>query len=143
VIPPFQPPAGVLPATLTGLLVLAIALVILWIIVSIPVYAAGEVITNGRAGFGAAMGATLGGGLLYFIVLYAGTFFLEPFLGPPAVVLAFVLAVLGWLAVYRASFETSWLGTIAIVAVAWLVFYVLDVFLTMAFGVSFPSFFPF
>jgi hypothetical protein len=142
-IPPIQLLSVAVPATLTGLLVLAIALIILWVIVSIPVYAAGEVITGGRAGLGAAMGATLGGGLLYFIVLYGGTFFLEPFLGSSAVVLSFLLAILGWLAVYRASFETSWLGTIGIVAVAWLVFYILDVFLTMAFGVSFPKFFPF
>jgi hypothetical protein len=143
--PPGTPPpiSGALPTTLAGVLIIAVALVILWIIVSIPVYAAGEVVTNGRAGFGAAMGATLGGGLLYFIILYVATFFLEPLVGPPAVVLGFILALVGWLAVYRSSFDTSWLGTIAIVMVAWLVFFILDIFLTITFGVSFPKFYPF
>jgi hypothetical protein len=132
-----------IPATFAGLLILAVALILLWIVVSIPVYAAGEIVTSGKSSFGSAMAATLGGGLLYFIVLYAAAFFLEPLLGPPAVALAFLLALAGWLAVYRASFETSWLGAIGIVIVAWLVFFILDVFLTTAFGVSFPKFFPF
>jgi hypothetical protein len=144
-IPPSPPTTGTyaVPSTVAGVLVLVIALVLLWIIVSIPVYAAGEIVTDGRAGFGAAMGATLGGGLLYFIILYGVSFFLGPFLGPSAVVLGFVLALVGWLAVYRSSFDTGWLGTIAIVIVAWLVFFILDVFLSTAFGVSFPKFYPF
>jgi hypothetical protein len=124
-------------------LILMAALVLLWIVVSLPVYAAGELVTSGRAGLGAAMGATLGGGLLYFIILYGATFFLEPLVGQPAVVLAFILALVAWLAVYRSSFDTTWLGTVAIVTVAWLVFFILDVFLSTAFGLAFPKFYPF
>jgi hypothetical protein len=132
-----------IPTTLAGLLILIITLVILWIIVSIPVYAAGEIVTDGKASFGDAMSATLGGGLVYFIVLFAVSFLLTPIMGPSAVVFGFVLALLGWLAVYRASFDTSWIGTIGIVVVGWLVFFVLDVFLLATFGVTFPKFYPF
>jgi hypothetical protein len=131
------------PTTLPGLLILAAALVILWIVVSIPVYISGELITGGRADFGSAMGATLGGALAYVIVLWAGTFLLTPFLGGSALIISFVLALLIWLGVYRASFDTGWLQALAIVIVSWLVLIVLDVVLTSLFGVSFPKFYPF
>lgn len=68
------PPAGRLvrvhvPATLSAVLAPAVALVILRVLVSIPVCAAGKLLTEGRAGFGDAMAATLGGAVVYFLVL--------------------------------------------------------------------------
>lgn len=131
------------PSTAEGLIILAIALVVLWIVVSIPVYISGELITGGRADFGSAMGATLGGALMYVIVLWAGTFLLTPILGASALVISFVLALVVWLAVYRAAFDTGWLGALGIVIVGWLVLLVMDVVLTSLFGVSFPKFYPF
>jgi hypothetical protein len=131
------------PTTLSALIIAAVALIILWIIISIPVYFAGKMITAGKANFGQAMGATLGGGLIYFIVFYGVAFFLGALLGPSAVILGFILALIAWLAVYRASFETSWIGALGIVLVAWIVLIVLDLFLTRAFGIAFPDFFPF
>jgi hypothetical protein len=116
---------------------------VLWIVVSIPVYISGELITDGKADFGSAMGATLGGALLYVIVLWGGTFLLTPILGTSALVIAFVLAIVGWLAVYRASFNTGWIGALGIVIVGWLVLFVVDAILTSVFGVSFPKFYPF
>ena len=122
----------------------AVALIILWIIISIPVYFAGKLITAGKANFGQAMGATLGGGLVYFVVFYGVAFFLSALLGPSsATILGFILALIAWLAIYRASFETSWIGALGIVFVAWIVLIILDLLLTRAFGVTFPDFFPF
>jgi hypothetical protein len=132
-----------IPTIAEGILLLAIALIVLWIVVSIPVYISGELITGGKADFGSAMGATLGGALAYVIVLWAGTFLLTPILGAPALVISFVLALLIWLGVYRASFETGWFQAIAIVAVAWFVLLVMDIVLTSLFGISFPKFYPF
>src|SRR5580658_4035944 len=132
-----------IPSTAEGLLILAITLVVLWIVVSVPVFIAGELMTDGRADFGMAMGATLGGAVMYVLVLWAGTFILTPILGASALAASFVLALLVWLAVYRASFETGWLQAIGIVAVSWLVLFVMDVILTSFFGVSFPKFYPF
>jgi hypothetical protein len=131
------------PTDLSAIIVLLVALVILWIVVSLPVYAAGKLLTEGKSGLGEAMGATLGGALVYFIVFWGVAFFLGPILGQGAIVLGFFLALIAWLAVYRASFDTSWLGTFGIVLVAWLVFFVLDVFLVATFGVTFPKFYPF
>jgi hypothetical protein len=132
-----------LPATAEGLLLLAISLVVLWVIVSIPVYISGELITDGKADFGSAMGATLGGALAYVIVLWAGTFLLTPLLGASALVISFAFALLVWVGVYRASFNTGWLQALGIVIVGWLVLLVMDVILTSLFGVSFPKFYPF
>ena len=132
-----------LPSTAEGLLFLAISLIVLWVVVSIPVYLSAKMITGDKADFGSAMGATLGGAVFYVIVLWAGTFLLTPVLGSSALAISFVLAIVAWLAVYRASFDTSWLGAIGIVVVGWLVLVVVDVILTALFGVSFPKFYPF
>lgn len=131
------------PTTFGALLILVVALLILWVVVSIPVYFAGKAITLGNASFGDAMGATLGGGVAYVVVYYGVTLFLGTLLGAPAVVFAFILALLVWLAVYRASFDTGWLQAVGIVAVAWVILLVLDVVLVQTFGVGFPRFYPF
>ena len=135
--------AFAIPTTIPGILVLAVGLLLLWIIVSIPVDISGELITGGRADFGSAMGATLGGAVMYVLILWLGTFVLTPFLGSPAVVISFVLALFVWVAVYGAAFDAGWLGALAIVLLSWLVLVVIDVLLTSLFGVSFPKFYPF
>jgi hypothetical protein len=135
--------AFTIPTTIPGILILAVGLLLLWIVVSIPVYISGELITGGRADFGSAMGATLGGAVMYVLILWLGTFVLTPFLGSSAVVISFVLALFVWVAVYGAAFDTGWLGAVAIVLMSWLVLVVIDVILTSLFGVSFPKFYPF
>jgi hypothetical protein len=120
-----------------------IGLVLLWVIVSIPVYFAGRMITSGKSSFGQAMGATLGGGLVYFIVYYGVSIFLGAVLGSSASAFALILGLIAWLAVYRGVFDTGWLGAVGIVIVGWVILLVLDLFLVALFGVSFPNFFPF
>jgi hypothetical protein len=135
----FQSP----PSDLGGLLVYLIGLIILWFIVSIPVYFAGKLLKGGRASFGNALGATLGGVVVYFVVVFIIGYFLTAVIGSAAGALALVLGLLAWLAVYRSAFHTSWLGAVGIVIVAWLILLVLDFLLRTTFGVSFPDFFPF
>jgi|SRR5271170_96412 len=138
-VPPFA-----LPDTAAELLVLAAALIILWIVVSIPVYIAGSLVTTGKGDFGDAMGATLGGALGYVIVLWGGTFLLSVILPVGlALVLSFVLALVVWVAVYAASFDVSWWGGAAIAIVGWATLVLLDFFLVSIFGVGIPKFYPF
>ncbi|MDA4116376.1 MAG: hypothetical protein OK442_07470 [Thaumarchaeota archaeon] len=133
-----------LPSTLPGLFFLAVGLLVLWVVVSVPVYVSGELILGGKkASLGSAMGATLGGALVYVTVLYVGAILLAALLGPSAVAIALVLAIVAWLAVFRASFNTGWMAAIGIVAVAWVVLVVIDLVMTSVFGVSFPKFYPF
>jgi len=120
-----------------------IGLIVLWVVISIPVYFAGKAIKGGNARFGQAMGATLGGVVVYYVVYLVVAFFLGAVIGPSADALALILGLIAWLAVFRGSFHTSWLGAIGIVVIAWLILLVLDFLLVAAFGVKFPDFFPF
>jgi hypothetical protein len=135
---PPQPPSGVF-----GLLVYLVGLVVLWVVVSIPVYFAGKLVKGERASFGNAMGATLGGVVVYYVVYFVVAFTLGAFLGSAAGVMALVLGFLAWLAVFRSAFHTSWFGAVGIVVLAWIILLVLDVILVAIFGVRFPDFFPF
>ena len=132
------------PSTLAGLLVLVVALVILWIVVSIPVYIAGKLVTAGKGEFGDAMVATLGGAIVYVVILFAGTFALS-FILPvsAAAVLSLILALVAWVAVYSSAFNTGWWGGAAIAIVGWAVLVVLDIVLISLFGVAIPKFYPF
>jgi hypothetical protein len=131
-----------LPSDLEGLLVYIVGLIILWAIISVPVYFAGRAITKGNADFGDAMGATLGGGIAYFVVFYVVGFFLGAVIGPGAEIFAIILGALVWFAVFRAAFRTTWLGALAVVIIAYVILLVLDFILVAAFGVGFPNFFP-
>jgi hypothetical protein len=132
-----------IPDTLAGLLILVVALVILWAVISLPVYVAGKLVTEGKASFGDAMGATLGGGLAYLIILWGGTFFLSYIMASEtALVISFVLALIVWVAVYGASFDTSWLGGLAIAIVGFGVLIIADIVLVSIFGVGIPKFYP-
>jgi hypothetical protein len=136
--------AYTVPDTLVGLLILAAALIALWIIISIPVYIAGKLVTEGKGSFGDAMAATLGGAFAYVLVLYGGTILLSLILAPGlALGLSFLLALIVWVAVYSAAFDTGFLEGIAIALVGWGVLVLLDFFLINAFGVAIPKFYPF
>lgn len=131
------------PTDAGGLLVYLVGLVILWVVVSVPVYFAGRTIKGRQAGFGDALGATLGGVVVYYVVYFLVAFFLGAVIGPPANAVAVLLAFLAWLAVFRNAFHTNWLGAVGIVVVAWLILLVIDAVLVALFGVRFPDFFPF
>jgi hypothetical protein len=132
-----------MPTTLTGLLILIVGLIILWVAVSIPVYFAGKIIKGWKASFGDAMVATFGGELAYFLIFYLISILLGPVIGATATAIGFILAIVAWLAVYRGAFNTGWLGALGIVIVAWIVLHIIDFILIMLFGVAFPNFIPF
>jgi hypothetical protein len=131
------------PSSPLGFVVYLIGLIVLWVVVSIPVYFAGKAVKGGRANFGEAMGATLGGVVVYYIVFLIVAFLLGAVIGASAGVIALLLGFVAWLAVFRAAFHTSWLGAVGIVVLAWLILLVLDFVLAAVFGVTFPKFFPF
>ena len=127
--------------TLLEVIVVLVALIIIWVIVSLPVYAAAKAVTSGKATLGEAMVATLGGAIVYVIVLVGVTFFLRGILGNFAGVIAFILAFIAWLAVYKSSFETSWLGALGIAILAAIIVFIINIVLVALFGVAIPSYF--
>ena len=118
-------------------------LAVLWVVVSVPVYFAGKLVKGDNATFGNAMGATLGGVVVYYVVYFLVAIALGAVIGSPAVAVALVLGFLAWLAVFREAFDTSWFGAVGIVVLAWLILLVLDAILVSLFGVRFPDFYPF
>ena len=135
-------PAVSFPATLLGALVFVLGLLVLWIVVSIPVYFAGRLVKK-EAHFGEAMTATLGGVVAYYVVYFVVSIALGAVMGASAGAIALVLGVLAWLAVFRASFGTTWTKALAIVVLSWAILMVLDLMLVALFGVAFPKFYPF
>ena len=127
----------------TGLIVTLIGLIILWIIVSIPVWLAGKAFTGGKATFGDAMLATLAGPIVYFIVSFLVGYFLSALLGAVAFVVGYLLALVAWIWVFKASFRTGWLQAIAIAILAWVIFIVLSIVVGVLFRIAYPApFFP-
>jgi hypothetical protein len=123
---------------LVGLIVVLVALVILWAIVSLPVYVAAKAVTSGKATFGKSMWATLGGAIVYVVVLVGVSFFLGALIGRAAGAFAVLLAFVAWLGFYRSIFNVGWLGAIGIAIVAAIVAFVMSVILVALFGVSLP-----
>jgi hypothetical protein len=129
--------------TLTSVLVTVIGLIILWIIVSIPVWLAGKAVTGGKATFGDAMIATLFGPIVYAVTLIIVGYFLGTLIGSTAYIIALILALLAWIWVYKASFRTGWLGGIGIAILAWIIFVVISIIFGALFHVAVPgTFFP-
>jgi hypothetical protein len=125
------------------LLFTIISLIVLWIIVSIPVWLAGKALTGGDASFGDALLATLAGPIVYVLVTFVVDFFLSALIGSSAFVFGYILALIAWIWVFKASFDTGWLRAILIAILAWILFVVLSVIVGVLFGVAYPSpFFP-
>jgi hypothetical protein len=130
--------------SLVGILIFVIGLIILWLIVSIPVYFAGKIVTAGDSSMGDAMVATLFGPIVYAITLFAVNFFLGALIGEmSAYFVALIIAFVAWLGVFKASFKTGWLGALAIALLAVLLFAVISVLFGSLLGVMVPApFFP-
>ena len=122
-----------------GIIYTIIGLIILWIIVSIPVWLAGKAVTGGKATFGDALLATLAGPIIYFVVVFLVGFFL----GASALIIGYILALIAWIWVFKASFSTGWLRAILIAFLAWVIFIVLSIIIGALFGLAYPApFFP-
>jgi hypothetical protein len=128
---------------LVNLVEVIIGLVILWIIVSIPAYLAGKIVTAGRSTFGEAMLATLFGPIVYAITLVVVNSFLTAIIGGIAFTLALILAFIAWIWVFKASFRTGWLGGLGIALLTLIVFAILSIIVGSLFrSIIPPQYFP-
>jgi hypothetical protein len=64
-----------------SIIIAIISLVIIWAIVSVPVWISAKIITSGRARFGRAMLVTAAGPIVYALVLIISTSFLSLAIG--------------------------------------------------------------
>jgi hypothetical protein len=70
-------------------------------------------------------------------------FFLESVIGSTAWIFAYILALIAWIWVFKASFSTGWLQAVLIALLAWVIFVVLSSLFGALFGIAYPGpFFP-
>ncbi len=66
-------------------------------------------------------------------------FLLGGVIGSTGYLIALILAFLGWIWVYKASFKTGWLGGVAIAVLAVIIFAVISIILGAIFGLVVPA----
>lgn len=112
-----------------GLIIAIIVLLVAWVIVSIPLWLAARVMTEGKATMGAAMLGMLLGGIV-FVIVYAITYLATDIFTDSniAVIVAVIISFLAFLGLYKMLFNAGWLRTLAIAILA-IVFTVIILFI--------------
>lgn len=113
-------------------LVVIFGLIIMWIVVSIPVYLAAKLVTLGKARFTRAMLVTAVGPVIYAIVFFLSNAALSATLGQQFLIAAisFILAFIAWIGVFKLGFETGWIRALGIAFLAVIVFVIIGAIIT-------------
>jgi len=115
-------------ASIITVIITIVSLVIMWAIISVPVWISAKILTSGRARFGRAKLVTVIGPIVYALVLIISTSFVSPALGNRLsiiMLLGTVLAFLAWIYVFKKGFETGWIRAAAIAVLAIIVFVII------------------
>ena len=110
-----------------------IGLLVLWIIVSIPVWIAAKILTRGRVKFGRAMLVTALGPIIYAIVFFLFAALLTAIVGDSTVpiITGFIVAFIAWIGVFKKGFDTGWLRALGIAILAIIVFAVIGFIISL------------
>ena len=115
---------------LASIIIAITSLVIIWAIVSIPVWISTKIFLSRRASFGRAMLVTAVGPIVYAVVLIVSTTIISLTVGSRLSLITSVgvfLAFLAWIYVFKRGFETGWIRATAIAIIAILVFVMIGV----------------
>src|SRR5215469_2906782 len=115
---------------LAWIIIAITSLIIIWAIVSIPVWISAKILLSRRANFGRAMLVTAVGPIVYAVVLIISTTIISLATGNRLSLitsLGVVLAFLAWIYIFKRGFETGWIRATTIAIVAILVFVVIGV----------------
>lgn len=118
-----------------------IGLLVLWIIVSIPVWIAAKILTLGRVKFSRAMLVTALGPIIYAIVFFISATLLTAIVGDPTVptIIGFIVAFIAWIGVFKKGFDTGWLRAIGIAILAIIVFVVIGLVISLLIQLIIPE----
>ncbi len=118
-----------------------IGLLILWIIVSIPVWIAAKVLTAGRVKFTRAMFVTALGPIAYAVVFFISAALLAAIVGDPTipVIIGFIVAFIAWIGVFKMGFDTGWLRALGIAILAIIVFAVIGLLISFLIQLIVPA----
>jgi hypothetical protein len=110
-----------------------VGLIAMWIIVTIPVWIAAKVLTLGKAKFTRAMLVTAVGPVVYAIVFFLSVAVLTVALGGQTIpaIIAFILAFIAWIGIFKKGFDTGWIRALAIAILATVVFAVIGIVITL------------
>jgi hypothetical protein len=130
-----------LGGSIIAALALVFGLLILWVLVSIPVWIAAKIVTVGKARFTRAMLVTAAGPMVYAIVFFASSIFLAMTLGEKIFIatIAFILAFIAWIGIFKLGFETGWVRALAIAILATIVFAVIGAIITIGLQALVPQ----
>jgi hypothetical protein len=112
------------------IIIATISFVIIWAIVSIPVWISAKILTSGRTSFGRAMLVTAIGPIVYALVLFISTNFLSLTIGNRSSLImsiGLVLAFLAWIYTFKRGFKAGWIRGIGIALLAIVVFVIIGV----------------
>jgi hypothetical protein len=118
-----------------------IGLIVLWVIVSIPVWIAAKLLTLGRAKFTRAMLVTAVGPIIYAIVFFISATLLTVAIGNLTlpVIIAFIVSFIAWIWVFKKGFDTGWLRALGIAFLAVIVFAVIGVLISLVIQAIVPQ----
>lgn len=116
-----------------GYLILTIiAMIITWIIVSIPVWLASKMVGARSSSFGKAMLVTL---LMFIIALVLGASLAFLSIGG---VLALLISILIFMGLFKATYEISWLQSLGMTILVIIVSIILLIVLATLLGITIP-----
>lgn len=126
---------------ITAIVAVIVGLIALWIIVTVPVWIAAKILTLGKARFTRAMLVTAVGPIVYAIVFFISVAALTIALGDLAIpaFIAFIIAFIAWIGVFKKGFDTGWIRALAIAILAIVVFAVIGVIITLIIQVVVPG----
>jgi hypothetical protein len=117
-------------------IITVVSFIILWAIVSIPVWISARVLSAKQGKFSRAMLVTLAGPLTYMIVYFISTRLLTILLSlgnkyyyslSSVNMIGIVLALVGWIYVFKKGFATGWIRALCIAIVAVIVFVIMGI----------------
>lgn len=118
---------------LISVIVAIVSIIILWTIVSIPVWIAARILTLGRASFGRAMMVTAAGPIIFIGILYLSTAIISTSIGNHLLVneIGIVLAFIALIYVFKRGFKTGWIKAAGITILAVIVIVIMSILISM------------
>jgi hypothetical protein len=118
-----------------------IGLLVLWIIVSIPVWVAAKILAMGRVSFSRAMLVTALGPIVSAVVFFIFAALLTAIVGDPTlpVIIGLIVAFVAWIGVFKRGFHTGWLRALGIAMLAIIVFAVIGLIISLLMQVIVPE----
>lgn len=118
-----------------------IGLLVLWIIVSIPVWVAARILAMGRVSFSRAMLVTALGPIVSAIVFFIFAALLTAIVGDPTlpVIIGLIVAFVAWIGVFKRGFHTGWIRALGIAILAIIVFAIIGLIISLLMQVIVPE----